>query len=94
LSDYDYELIYENSPFTLKINRKVNSETIFQIRNLQFSNYYISFESIIATPNFFGLGERNSKGFRFKTGIYTLNARDEPKLIEDGRRPGKNVYSS
>lgn len=64
------------------------------MKNIVFSRNFISFENTIASPNFFGLGERNAKGFRFKTGVYTLNARDEPKLIEDGRKPGKNVYSS
>jgi hypothetical protein len=40
------------------------------------------------------MGERNQKGFRFREGIYTLMARDEPKMMENGKPPGKHCYSS
>jgi alpha-glucosidase/lysosomal alpha-glucosidase len=85
----------EDNPFLLRIRRKSTKETLFELRDLEFSKYYISFHNgVVCSKFFFGLGERNQRGFRFREGIYTLYARDEPKIMENGHAPGKHVYSS
>lgn len=78
--------------FNLKVIR--NDEVIFQISNLIFSEHYIEFTHTPPSKYIIGLGERNQKGIRFREGYYTLMARDEPKLLEDGKKPGKHAYSS
>lgn len=41
-----------------------------------------------------GLGERASKDFFLKDGVYGMWARDQPTPDEDGTLPGKNMYGT
>lgn len=42
----------------------------------------------------FGLGERAGPEFFFKDGIYSMWSRDIASPEEDGKTPGKNMYST
>ncbi|CAD8187090.1 unnamed protein product [Paramecium pentaurelia] len=92
LENYNYSVIITNDLVTIQIYR--DDRVIFTISELVYSENYIEFTHYPQNKQMWGLGERNQVGFRFKQGIYTLYARDEPNIIEDGKRPGKNVYSS
>lgn len=93
-SHYDYTVTTQANPFTLRVARTDTQETIFHLHNLTVSKLYNEYTLTIPSKLFFGLGERNAKGFRFREGTYTLWAKDVPELLEDGRPPGKGVYSS
>ncbi|CAK60057.1 unnamed protein product (macronuclear) [Paramecium tetraurelia] len=93
-SHYDYETLIDESPFKFNVIRVDTQETILSLFDIIVSELYSEFTVKIPTKYFFGLGERNQKGFRFKEGIYTLMAKDVPQLLEDGKQPGKGVYSS
>ncbi|CAD8111009.1 unnamed protein product [Paramecium sonneborni] len=91
-ANYDYEIDVEQNCLEIKVQR--DNATIFTLSDLIFSERYIEFTHYPQNKQMWGLGERNQVGFRFREGIYTLYARDEPNIIEDGKRPGKHVYSS
>ncbi len=40
----------------------------------------------------FGLGQRASQDFFFKTGVYSMWTKDIDNPVENGKLPGKNVY--
>ena len=92
--DLQIKLETQSDPFFLKIVRVATNETILYLNELEFSKLYISFKNQACTNFFFGMGERNQVGVRFREGIYTIMGRDEPKILEDGKKPGKHVYSS
>ncbi|CAD8093798.1 unnamed protein product [Paramecium sonneborni] len=92
LDSYNFSLKIQNDPVKIEIYR--DDRAIFTISELAFSENYIEFTHYPQNKQMWGLGERNQVGFRFKQGNYTLYARDEPNIIEDGQRPGKHVYSS
>ncbi|EGR33142.1 hypothetical protein IMG5_060920 [Ichthyophthirius multifiliis] len=85
----------KNQEFQFKIKRKDTSETIFNSQqSFVFSDKYLEFTTVLPSQNLFGIGERNNPNLKIKEGIYTLFARDDVGIIEDGQQPPKNVYSS
>jgi alpha-glucosidase/lysosomal alpha-glucosidase len=93
LGELDFS--YEKDPFSLTIRRQSSNEIIFSLeKDFIYSDKYLEFTTQLASENVFGLGERFIKNLKLKPGIYNLFARDEPMLIDDGRLPGKSVYSS
>jgi alpha-glucosidase (family GH31 glycosyl hydrolase) len=83
--------------FSLTIHEHDNEENVyFRIdqNSLLFSDYFLSLETNINTNGkLYGIGER-VHDFFIGAGIYTSWARDIPDPIEDGLRPGKNVYGT
>ena len=59
-----------------------------------YSEYYKKSTAVINSDGkIFGLGERVGEFF-LAEGVYTLWARDIPSPIEDGKKPGKNIYGT
>ena len=84
--DFYYEIHEMNDP------KKVYYSTKGQ--NFVYSKYYKKTTALIeSTGNIFGLGERVGDFF-LDEGVYTIWNRDEPSPIEDGMRPGNNIYGT
>ena len=59
-----------------------------------YSEFYKKSTAVINSDGkLFGLGERVGEFF-LTPGVYTLWARDKPSPIEDGKKPGKNIYGT
>ena len=75
--------------------------TILTLKGLLFDQYlnWVNVEAV-AQPaaseaefkGVFGLGERATKDFFFKTGVYSMWAKDIDNPVENGRLPGSNNY--
>ena len=83
--------------FTLKfMNIKTRTNVLYSTKNLEFVHtpYYMKTTvNINNNGKIFGLGERVGDFFS-KDGIYTIWARDELSPVEDGNKPGKNIYGA
>ena len=68
--------------------RKSTSETLFTTKDETFiySDLYLEVNARVPTNYLFGFGERNSQDLRLKKGEYTLYGRDDPSLLETGRK--------
>lgn len=81
--------------FSLKIHEFQNPSSVyFQLdpNSLTFADYFLSLDTKINTNGkIYGMGERITDFF-IKEGIYTTWAKDQTDPIDDGKRPGKNVY--
>jgi len=94
--EYKWEIgVKDKGLFDFKIIRKATNEVIFDtsIKNFIYSNNYLEFGSSLPTNRIYGLGERNNPSFLMGPGTYTLLARDQVGVIENGS-PGHNVYGS
>lgn len=72
------------------------SKVYYSTKNMGFvySTYYKEHSALIdSTGKIFGLGERVGDFF-LSEGVYTIWNRDEPSPVEDGKRPGNNIYGS
>ena len=87
----------EGEIFFYEIHEKNNpSKVLYSTKGQQlvFTQNYIKTTSIInSNGKIFGLGERVGEFF-LSEGVYTLWNRDEPSPIENGRRPGNNIYGT
>lgn len=85
----------DTSKFSLKIHEYKNPDSVyFRINenSLTFADYFLSLETDINTNGkLYGVGERVTNFF-IKEGIYTTWAMDQTDPIDDGVRPGKNIY--
>ena len=84
--EFFYEVHQVNDP----------TKVFYSTRGMPFiySKYYKKTSAKIdSTGQIFGLGERVGEFF-LKEGVYTIWARDDPSPVEDGKKPGKNVYGS
>ena len=86
------EVIVEGEPFSLIIKRKDTHQVIFDTKGKQFafSDYYLELGAKVPTPNIYGYGERYYD-FKLRPGVYTIWARDEPKVLQSPRGGG-HVY--
>ena len=90
----------EFDPFSISIKSRnaYETEPYFNISNLIYDEYLNIVRTNLKTlknDNFtgiFGLGERASKDFFFKDGVYTMWSKDQAATIEDGRQPTKGLY--
>jgi alpha-glucosidase (family GH31 glycosyl hydrolase) len=90
LPEKDEEFYYEVHEFNDAA--KVYYSTKGQ--SLVYSKYYKRHSSMIDSSGIiFGLGERVGD-FLLDEGIYTMWNRDEPSPIENGKRPGNNIYGT
>lgn len=90
LSPKDDDFYYEVHDF----NDPTKIYYTTQNKSFVYSEYYKkTTANIDSTGNIFGLGERVGEFF-LDQGVYTLWNRDEPSPVEDGERPGKNIYGT
>ena len=87
----------ENETFYFEIHEYNNpSNVLYSTKDLEFVHtpYYMkTTANINSNGKIFGLGERVGEFF-LDDGIYTLWAQDQQSPVEDGKRPGKNVYGT
>lgn len=84
--EFFYEIHQVNQP----------SKILYSTRGMSFiysKHYKKTSAQLDSTGNIFGLGERVGEFF-LKPGTYTIWARDEPSPVENGKRPGNNIYGS
>jgi len=85
----------QDTEFFYEVHQFLNPKNVlYTTKGQQFiySKYYKKTTAIVnSNGNIFGLGERVGNFF-LDEGVYTLWARDEPSPIENGKRPGKNIY--
>lgn len=100
----DKYITIQDKPFQINFNVRLTSatpETVLTIKGLLFDQY-LNWMNVIAYAQpaesedkfrgIFGLGERATKDFFYKSGVYSLWAKDIDNPMEDGRLPGKNDY--
>lgn len=96
-SEANYSITLFQNPFGLSIFRKSNNQLIFHIDpnvTFQYQNQDLIMTSLLDYPFYvYGIGERVSH-FPLNPGIYTLFARGQPGPYDNGKPPGKNMYSS
>jgi len=84
-------------PFGLKVSRKQDGQVIFNIDPsdvFQYNDQDIILKSTLDYDFFvYGIGERVTQ-FPLAEGIYTLFSRDAAGPYDNGKPPGKNMYSS
>lgn len=91
-------------PFQIDFTAKIQSSTpenTLTLKGLLFDDY-LSWVNVTAYSmasaseddfvGVFGLGQRASQDFFYKTGVYSMWTKDIDNPVEDGRLPGKNVY--
>ena len=96
-------IVINDSPFSLQINARLTQtpEPVITLKSLLFNEYinWVNMQ-INAQPadteedfhGIFGLGERSTKDFFYKTGVYSLWSKDTWNPQENGKLPGKQVY--
>lgn len=93
----------KDQPFSLEFFTKLTTqpETVLTMKGLIFDEYlsWVNMEAVAeaadSEDNFrgvFGLGERATKDFFFKTGVYSMWAKDIDNPVENGRLPGSENY--
>ena len=97
LQQANYTITINESPFGLKIVRKLNNQTIFNIDPSQLFQYQNQDIILTTSLNYnlyiYGIGERIAN-FPLYPGIYTLFSKGLPGYYDNGKPPGKNIYSS
>jgi alpha-glucosidase (family GH31 glycosyl hydrolase) len=96
-SKANYTVTVTNTPFGLEIVRKSDGKSIFNIDPdvlFQYNDQDIIMTTSLSYPFYvYGIGERVTN-FPVLPGIYTLFSRDFTGEYDDGKPPGKNMYSS
>lgn len=93
---------YVKSPFSFTVHKYRDPSVVYfdsSASDLHFEDFMITIENSVPLSKspytgVFGIGERADLDFFYPDGVYTLWARDEPNPLEDGKAPGKNIYSS
>jgi alpha-glucosidase (family GH31 glycosyl hydrolase) len=92
-----YSVSLSSPIFNLTVVRKSNNQTIFSIVPGQTFQYHDQDIILTTALNYkfyvYGIGERVSN-FPLNPGTYTLFSRGLPGPYDDGKPPGKNMYSS
>lgn len=87
----------DSEKFSIKIHEYQNEDSVyFRIDedSLTFSKYFLSLETQVNTnQKMYGFGERVTDFF-VQPGIYTSWAKDQTDPVDDGKRPGKNIYGT
>jgi hypothetical protein len=96
--------VIQDQPFQVTFNVKLKSQTpepFLTIQGLLFDEY-LNWVNVVAYAKpstsedtfngVFGLGERASKDFFYKSGVYSLWAKDIDNPRENGKLPGKQTY--
>jgi alpha-glucosidase (family GH31 glycosyl hydrolase) len=97
LSEANYTVAVNASPFGLSITRKTNGQVVFNIDPSQIFQYQNQDIILTSSLNYsfyvYGIGERITN-FPLFPGTYTLFAKGLPGPYDDGKPPGKNGYGS
>lgn len=72
--------------FGFCITRKSNDAVIFDssVVEIEFSDYYIQFGTILDSKTLFGYSERNTLKFKLQPGTWTLWNREEGPVLDNG----------
>lgn len=97
-------IVISDMPFRITFNNRMKSgnfEAVLDLQGLLFDEYlnWVNMKAY-AQPStsedtfrgVFGLSERASKDFFYKSGVYSLFAKDIDNPQENGKLPGKNTY--
>lgn len=85
-SDPDYAVHLKQRPFSFSVERKSTEETIFDTSkfDLIYSEFFLTFGTTLPSKYLYGLGERRTRHFLYRTGLYTIWCKDQFAQIDDG----------
>jgi len=85
-ADPEYTVHLQKKPFSFSVDRKATEETIFDTSKFDFiySEFFLTFGTTLPSEYLYGLGERRTRHFLYRTGVYTIWCKDQFAQIDDG----------
>jgi hypothetical protein len=86
LSIAAYKINFTVNHFSFLVTRKANDAVIFDssVVELEFSDYYVQFGTILDSKTLFGYSERFTEHFKLRPGTWTVFSRDDGQMVDGG----------